>query len=61
MVEVENTARQHGHSVGSWYRRSERIWITSCRHCERMGWIIQPGPEPWRMGGPLTEEPCEEK
>ena len=60
MAAVEAAAGQLGHGAGSWYGEEERIWLTSCPHCQRLGWIVRPGFEPWRMGGPIREEPCEE-
>jgi hypothetical protein len=61
MAAVEGAAGQLGHGVGSWYGQEECIWLTSCTRCQRLGWVVRSGFEPWRMGGPIREEPCEEK
>ena len=61
MAAVESAAGELGHAVGSWYRREEWIWLTSCTHCQRLGWIMRPGFEPWRTGGPMLEAFCKEK
>ena len=60
MAAVEAAAEQRGHAVGSWHRREEWVWLTSCTRCQRLGWIVRPGFEPWRTGGPLLEESCED-
>ena len=60
MAAVESAAGELGHAVGSWYRREEWIWLTSCTHCQRLGWM-RPGFEPWRTGGPMLEAFCKEK
>src|ERR671932_167658 len=56
----EAAAGELGHGVGSWCGEEERIWLTSCTRCQRLGWIIRPGLEPWRRGGPMSVESCEE-
>ena len=60
MATVESAAGELSHTVGSWYRREEWVWLTSCPRCQRLGWIVRPGFEAWRTGGPLLEESCEE-
>ena len=60
MAAVESAAGELGHGVGSWCGEEERIWLTSCTRCQRLGWIIRPGLEPWRRGGPMSVESCEE-
>lgn len=62
-LDVESAAEQRGHIVDGWYGPAlgpgpKRIWLTRCVLCERMGWTVRPGSEPWRLGGPVTEEPC---
>lgn len=63
-LDVESVAEQRwGHVLDGWYGPTlgpgpRRIWLTRCVFCGRMGWTIRPGSEPWRLGGPVIEEPC---
>ena len=59
VARCEETAGNHGHTLGVWYPFDERFGASVCVGCGARVWITRPSQEKrWSTGGTALEQEC---